>query len=186
MFFVAKRQPERPVQGTAFRAVGVGQDGDQASRSGERIPYHAFAQGAVVMCERSHSWIVRALAAQLVSCLSFGVSGRWKIVLAVAAAIGVWIGYLALDGVLFSRRFPPPPASPVEGRITQIAGNSRGLNLVQIKTEGGDRYEVRLDPRSDYGFDLRRLHDYQEQGGLLLVEFEREDASARATAIRQR
>ena len=96
----------------------------------------------------------------------------------------LWLGYRALDGVLFSRRYPAPPSSPVEGRITEISGDSRGLNLLQFRSESGEQYEVRLDPRFDYGFDLHQLHDYQEQDRPILIEFERNDASARATSIR--
>jgi hypothetical protein len=44
LFFVAKRQPERPVQGSALRAVRAGEDGDQAAGGRERIPYLALAQ----------------------------------------------------------------------------------------------------------------------------------------------
>lgn len=113
-----------------------------------------------------------------------GMPTRRSLLFVIIGLLVLWVGYLALDGVLFSRRHPPPPASPVEGRITQISGDSRGLNLLQFRTEGGKRYEVRLDPKFDYGFDLRQLHDYQEQNRPILIEFDLKDGSARATAIR--
>jgi hypothetical protein len=105
-------------------------------------------------------------------------------VLVSIGALALWLGYIALDGVLFSRRYPPPPSSPVQGRITEISGDSRGLNLLQFETEAGERHEVRLDPEFDYGFDLRQLHQYQEQDRPVLTEFENNDGSARATAIK--
>ena len=109
---------------------------------------------------------------------------RRRLLFVIIGLLVLWVGYLALDGILFSRRYPPPPASPVEGRITQISGDSRGLNLLQFRTESGKRYEVRLDPKFAYGFDLRRLHDYEEENRPILIEFEMTDGSARATAIR--
>ena len=107
-----------------------------------------------------------------------------RLLFVIIGALVLWLGYRALDGVLFSRRYPPPPSSPVEGRITQISGDSRGLNLLQFKTEDGAPYEVRLDPEFDYGFDLRKLHDYQEQDRPVVIDFERNDGSAPATAIK--
>ncbi len=111
---------------------------------------------------------------------------RRRILIGIVGALAAWLAYLALDGVAFNRRYPSPPSSPVEGRITELSGDSRGLNLIQIRAVDGKLYEVRVNPKFDYGPDLWRLEEFQEQDRPVVIEFEREGGSALATAITRR
>jgi hypothetical protein len=78
-----------------------------------------------------------------------------------------------------------PAAVPdeVTGLITSIQRNDRGTIESLTVEQGGQDYEILIDPGVDYGFDLEHLEEHRAQRLPVRVTVERRSGRAYATQI---
>ena len=111
-------------------------------------------------------------------------------------AVVVVLGLLAVNHFVLSQLPPPPPSSPIQGQITELSGDSRGLNLITIETADGEQYAVHIDPpfdRQDPDSDhlptlepaVRRLGGYEQRNEPIIIEWEMRDGKPVATSIEE-
>ncbi|HYZ10416.1 MAG TPA: hypothetical protein VE962_00810 [Actinomycetota bacterium] len=77
---------------------------------------------------------------------------------------------------------PEVPPS-VTGLITSIDRSDRGgITGFTVEAEG-ERYDIRIDPGRDYGFDLEHLEEHRAQSDPVRVTIEERDGQAYAFEI---
>jgi hypothetical protein len=79
---------------------------------------------------------------------------------------------------------PEPEVPPsVTGLITSIDRSDRGgITGFTVEAEG-ERYDIRIDPGRDYGFDLEHLEEHRAQSDPVRVTIEERDGQAYAFEI---
>jgi hypothetical protein len=74
----------------------------------------------------------------------------------------------------------PEVPSSVTGLVTSVERSDRGGIIGFTVEADGERYEIRIDPGRDYGFDLEHIEEHraQEQPVRVTVEQRGDDAFA--------
>ena len=68
------------------------------------------------------------------------------------------------------------------GVVTEVRPSSGAVEAFTVETTF-EAYEILIDPRRDYGFDLRHLDDHRATGDPVVVRVEQRDDAAYALSI---
>ena len=76
------------------------------------------------------------------------------------------------------------PAVPerVTGLVTEVRPSSGAVEAFRVETTL-ESYEILIDPRRSYGFDLRHLDEHRATGDPVVVRVEQRDGAAYAVSI---
>lgn len=98
------------------------------------------------------------------------------------AAAALAVALLLTAGCSASGDEPAPPPSEVTGVVVAIDGEGSTVSGFTVDI-GGERYELRVDPAIDYGFDLGHLRDHQATRDPVRVPVEQRGNDVYALAI---